>query len=126
MIRFALLPALRLVAFAVLVACASGAARAATEAEAFVTEARLTVDRLMADKDFFELPKFVKAAKGIFIVPQPVKGGLILGPEAGPGVFLAPGTDGTGPPPASSTLPPASSGPRPGGEERGVVMDRLA
>src|SRR3546814_16651814 len=85
MIRFALLPALRLVAFAVLVACASGAARAATEAEAFVTEARLTVDRLMADKDFFELPKFIKAAKGIFIVPPLVKGGFILGAEGGTG-----------------------------------------
>src|SRR3546814_3971051 len=85
MIRFALLPALRLVAFAVLVACASGAARAATEAEAFVTEARLTVDRLMADKDFFELPKFVKAAKGIFIVPQLVKAASSSAPRAAPG-----------------------------------------
>src|SRR3546814_11395286 len=100
MIRFALLPALRLVAFAVLVACASGAARAATEAEAFVTEARLTVDRLMADKDFFELPKFVKAAKGIFIWPQPVKGGFILGPEGGTGVFPSDAPAARGCPPA--------------------------
>lgn len=122
MIRFALLPVLRLAGFALLVACASSAARAETEAEAFVTEARLTVDRLMADKDFFDLPKFIKAAKGIYIVPQLVKGGFIIGAEGGTGVFLARGTDGTWSPPAFYTLGAGSIGLQIGGEVKEVVF----
>src|SRR3546814_11829819 len=76
----------------------------------------------MADKDFFELPKFVKAAKGIFIVPQLVKGGFILGAEGGTGVFLARGTDGNWSPPAFYTLGAASIGLQIGGEVKEVVF----
>src|SRR3546814_20603110 len=98
---------------------AGTAARAETEAEALVTEARLTVDRLMADKEFFELPKFIKAAKGILIVPQLVKGGFILGAEGGSVVFLARGTDGCWSPPAFSTLGSGSIGLQLGGAVKG-------
>ena len=123
MTRFALPPVLRLVVAAVITwAVASTAARAETEAEAFVTESRLTVDRLMADKDFFELPKFVKAAKGILIVPQLVKGGFIIGAEGGTGVFLARGTDGSWSPPAFYTLGAGSIGLQIGGEVKEVVF----
>src|SRR3546814_1815054 len=104
MIRLAVPPMLRLAAVAIVFCMAGTAARAETEAEALVTEARLTVDRLMADKEFFELPKFIKAAKGILIVPQLVKGGFIIGAEGGSGVFLARGTDGSWSPPAFYTL----------------------
>src|SRR3546814_9085 len=76
----------------------------------------------MADKDFFELPKFIKAAKGIFIVPQLVKGGFIRGAEGGTGVFLARGTDGTWSPPAFYTLGAASIGLQIGGEVKEVVF----
>ena len=100
----------------------AGSARAETEAEGFVTEARLTVDRLMADKEFFELPKFIKAAKGVFIVPQLVKGGFIIGAEGGTGVFLARGTDGTWSPPAFYTLGAGSIGLQIGGEVKEVVF----
>jgi len=99
-----------------------GASRAETEAEAFVTEARLTVDRLMADKDFFELPKFIKSAKGILIVPQLVKAGFIIGAEGGTGVFLARGTDGSWSPPAFYTLGAGSLGLQIGGEVKEVVF----
>src|SRR3546814_20244018 len=74
MIRLAVPPMLRLAAVAIVFCMAGTAARAETDAEALVTEARLTVDRLMADKEFFELPKFIKAAKGILIVPPLVQG----------------------------------------------------
>lgn len=100
----------------------AGNARAETEAEALVTEARLTVDRLMADKEFFELPKFIKAAKGIYIIPQLVKGGFILGAEGGTGVFLARGTDGSWSPPAFYTLGAGSIGLQIGGEVKEVVF----
>ncbi len=99
-----------------------GAARAETESEALVTEARLTVDRLMADKDFFELPKFIKGAKGIYIIPQLVKGGFIIGAEGGTGVFLARGTDGSWSPPAFYTLGAGSIGLQIGGEVKEVVF----
>lgn len=123
MIRFALPPALRLVtALALFATIVSGTARADTEAEALVTEARLTVDRLMADKDFFELPKFIKAAKGIYIIPQLVKGGFIIGAEGGTGVFLVRGTDGSWSPPAFYTLGAGSIGLQIGGEVKEVVF----
>jgi SH3 domain-containing YSC84-like protein 1 len=95
---------------------------AETEAEALVTEARLTVDRLMADKDFFELPKFIKGAKGIYIVPQLVKGSFIIGAEGGTGVFLARGTDGSWSSPAFYTLGAGSLGLQIGGEVKEVVF----
>lgn len=121
------LPGLRraaavLAAAALMAATFTGSARAETEAEGFVTEARLTVDRLMADKEFFELPKFIKAAKGILIVPQLVKGGFIVGAEGGTGVFLARGTDGTWSPPAFYTLGAGSIGLQIGGEVKEVVF----
>lgn len=100
----------------------SGPVRAETESEALVTEARLTADRLMADKDFFELPKFIRAAKGIFIIPQLVKGGFIIGAEGGSGVFLARGTDGSWSPPAFYTLGAGSIGLQIGGEVKEVVF----
>src|SRR3546814_9028290 len=50
MIRLAVPPMLRLAAVAIVFCMAGTAARAETEAEALVTEARLTVDRLMADR----------------------------------------------------------------------------
>ena len=125
MIRSALPQALRLAAAALFALTFAGAptdARAYTEAEGLVTEAQLTVDRLMADKDFFELPKFIKAAKGIFIVPELVKGGFILGAEGGTGVFLARGTDGSWSPPAFYTLGAGSIGLQIGGEVKETVF----
>src|SRR3546814_7896369 len=76
----------------------------------------------MADKEFFELPKFIKAAKGILIVPQLVKGGFIIGAEGGSGVFLARGTDGSWSPPAFYTLGAGSIGLQIGGEVKEVVF----
>ena len=102
--------------------CISGAGQQSTEAENLVTESRLSVDRLMGDKDFFELPKYIKAAKGIYIVPELVKGGFIVGAEGGTGVFLARGTDGSWSPPAFYTLGAGSLGLQIGGEVKEVVF----
>jgi SH3 domain-containing YSC84-like protein 1 len=124
MTRLILPRALRFAALLTVFACAvaGSAARADTEAEALVTEARLTVDRLMADEEFFELPKFIKGAKGIYIIPQLVKGGFIIGAEGGTGVFLARGTDGNWSPPAFYTLGAGSIGLQIGGEVKEVVF----
>lgn len=114
---------LRLAAAALfLLSLSSVTARAETEAEALVTEARLTVERLMADKDFFQLPDYIKGAKGIYIIPQLVKGGFIVGAEGGTGVFLARGSDGSWSPPAFYTMAAGSIGLQIGGEVKEVVF----
>ncbi len=100
----------------------TGLAQAETESEALVTESRLSVDRLMADKDFFQLSNFIKNAKGIYIVPQLVKGGFIIGAEGGSGVFLARGTDGSWSAPAFYTMAAGSIGLQIGGEVKEVVF----
>ncbi len=115
-------PTLLIAAVLAVLLAGAGTARAESESEALVTEARLTVDRLMADKDFFELPKFIRGAKGIYIVPQLIKGGFILGAEGGTGVFLARGTDGSWSPPAFYTLGAGSIGFQIGGEVKEVVF----
>lgn len=123
MMASALLRGLRATAAALfMVAAGSTAASADNEGEALVTESRLTVDRLMADEDFFELSKFIQSAKGIYIVPQLVKGGFILGAEGGSGVFLARGTDGSWSAPAFYTLAAGSIGLQIGGEVKEVVF----
>jgi lipid-binding SYLF domain-containing protein len=123
MIRSVIPHGLRLAAAVLFaLAFAGHGARAETEAEAFVTEARLSVDRLMADKEFFQLPDFIKKAKGIYIVPQLVKAGFIIGAEGGTGVFLARGTDGGWSPPAFYTLGAGSIGLQIGGEVKEVVF----
>lgn len=123
MIRSVIPHGLRLAAAVLFaLAFASHGARAETEAEAFVTEARLSVDRLMADKEFFQLHDFIKKAKGIYIVPQLVKAGFIIGAEGGTGVFLARGTDGGWSPPAFYTLGAGSIGLQIGGEVKEVVF----
>src|SRR3546814_13573787 len=93
MMRLAVPPMLRLAAVAIVFCMAGTAARAETEAEALVPEARLTVDRLLADKEFFELPKFSKAANGILLVTQLVKGRFLIGAPGGAGAFPARRTD---------------------------------
>jgi len=103
-------------------ACTNSRSTPKGEAEDLVTETRLTVRRLLDDKDFFELPKYVERAKGIFIVPQLVKGGFILGAEGGTGVFLVRGTDGSWSPPAFYTLGAGSLGFQIGGEVKEVVF----
>ena len=115
---------LRAAVIAILAAASLGwsSASAENEAEALVTESRLTIDRLLADEDFFELPQFIRGAKGIYIVPQLVKGGFIIGAEGGTGVLLARGTDGSWSSPAFYTLAAGSLGLQIGGEVKEVVF----
>ncbi|WP_422369156.1 lipid-binding SYLF domain-containing protein [Pelagibius sp.] len=124
MIGSAIQSGLRIMAAALFIVSAGGTAlaQAESESEALVTESRLSVDRLMADKDFFQLPNFIKNAKGIYIVPQLVKGGFIIGAEGGSGVFLARGTDGSWSAPAFYTLAAGSIGLQVGGEVKEVVF----
>ena len=89
---------------------------AATEAEALVEKARFTIEKLLSDPDFSELPGYVARARGILILPQLVKGGFVVGGEGGSGVLLVKGSDGSWSPPAFFTLAAGSIGLQIGGQ----------
>jgi lipid-binding SYLF domain-containing protein len=66
-----------------------------TDAEALVNEARYVAERMLQDKDLPEFAAYAKEAKAVLIIPDLIKGGLIVGAKGGSGVLLARGPDGT-------------------------------
>jgi lipid-binding SYLF domain-containing protein len=65
------------------------AAQDAAEAQALVDKARLTVDAFRADPNMRAMRDLVARARGVLVVPQLLKAGLIIGGEGGSGVLLA-------------------------------------
>ena len=59
-----------------------------TDAQAIVTKANMTFNSFMSDKNFTEMRKLSRSAKGIFIAPQVLKGAFVWGASGGTGVFL--------------------------------------
>jgi lipid-binding SYLF domain-containing protein len=88
----------------------SNTAWAASETEDIVDASRLSLDRLLRDKDMANFRSVLSRARGVLIVPELVKGGFIVGAEGGTGVFLVRGADGTWSPPAFYTLAAGSLG----------------
>ncbi len=105
-------PILGLVVLSVLVLmfALSRPAGAASEPDQLVQKSQLTIEALLDDPDFAELPGYVEQAKGVLIFPQLIKGGFIVGGEGGSGVFLVKGSDGTWSAPAFYTLAAGSIG----------------
>jgi len=97
-------------------------AAAATEGEEIVSDSRFAVERLLSDKDFPQLRRYVENARAVYIVPSLIKGGFILGAEGGTGVLLVRGTDGTWSSPAFYTLAAGSIGLQIGGQVSEVVF----
>lgn len=64
------------------------AARAEGE-QILVEEARLTVERFNAESDMQPMRNMLARAKAVFIFPELIKGGFILGGEGGSGVLVA-------------------------------------
>ena len=64
-------------------------AGAASEPHELVEKARLTVERLLSQKDFPDLKGWVRQAKGVLIVPSLLKAGFVIGGEGGSGVLLS-------------------------------------
>ncbi len=75
-----------------------------------VEESRFSLERLSSDPNMPELQKYLSKARGVLIIPELIKGGFILGGEAGSGVLLVKGADGTWSAPAFYTLAAASIG----------------
>jgi len=91
-------------------------ATAASKTEELVEKSRFTVERLLTDPDRPEIRPVVEKARGVLIIPELIKGGLIIGAEGGSGVLMARGADGTWSSPAFYTLAAGSFGLQAGGQ----------
>jgi lipid-binding SYLF domain-containing protein len=100
----------------------AGAARAASDEQNLVDEARITVDHLRSDKEFGNAPELLHKARAVLIVPNLIKAGFFLGGEGGDGVMLARSGHGTWTDPAFYTMASASFGLQIGIQSAEVVM----
>ncbi len=104
---------------------AAGPARpalAASAAEELVEESRFSIERMLIDDELPELKGYVSRAHGLLIIPELVKGGFIVGAEAGSGVLMVRGGDGNWSAPAFYTLAAGSIGLQIGGQVSEVVF----
>jgi lipid-binding SYLF domain-containing protein len=97
-------------------------ALAASAAEELVEESRFSIERMLVDDELPQLKRYVTRARGLLIIPQLVKGGFIVGAEAGSGVFMVRGGDGTWSAPSFYTLAAGSIGLQIGGQVAEVVF----
>ena len=97
-------------------------ARAATEQQDLVDEARITLDHLRTDKEFGTAKDLLRKARAVLIVPNLVKAGFFFGGEGGSGVMLARSANNTWTYPAFYTLASASFGLQIGIQSAEVVM----
>jgi lipid-binding SYLF domain-containing protein len=99
-----------------------GAAKAASDQQNLVDEARITIDHLKSDKSFGNANELIRKARAVLIVPNLVKAGFFFGGEGGDGVMLARSGRGTWTDPAFYTLASASFGLQIGIQSAEVVM----
>jgi len=92
------------------------------DARATVTKANMTFNSFMSDKNFTEMRKLSRSAKGIFIAPQVLKGAFVVGASGGTGVFLARGDGGKWTYPAFYTIGSVSFGFQIGGQASEVIL----
>jgi SH3 domain-containing YSC84-like protein 1 len=93
-----------------------------TDAQAIVTKANITVNSFMTDKNFTEMRKLSRSAKGIFIAPQVLKGAFVVGASGGTGVFLVREEGGKWTNPAFYTIGSVSFGFQIGGQASEVIL----
>jgi len=101
---------------------APGAAKAETDQQNLVDEARITLDHLKHDQEFGNAKELLRKARAVLIVPTLVKAGFFLGGEGGDGVLLARSGHGTWTDPAFYTLASASFGLQIGIQSAEVIM----
>ncbi|NPV04940.1 MAG: lipid-binding SYLF domain-containing protein [Syntrophaceae bacterium] len=115
-----LLAAAALAVFVPVPAAAAASDRA--DAQAVVTKANITFNSFMSDKNFTEMRKLSRSAKGIFIAPQVLKGAFVVGASGGTGVFLVRGEGGKWTYPAFYTIGSVSFGLQIGGQASEVIL----
>ncbi len=100
----------------------TSAASDKSDAREIVTKANLTYNSFMSDKNFTEMRKLSRSAKGIFIAPQVLKGAFVWGLSGGTGVFLVRTSDGKWTNPAFYTIGSVSFGLQIGGQASEVIL----
>jgi lipid-binding SYLF domain-containing protein len=93
-----------------------------TDAQAIVTKANISFNSFMSDKNFTEMRKLSRSAKGIFIAPQVLKGAFIWGASGGTGVFLVREEGGKFTQPAFYTIGSVSFGLQIGGQASEIIL----
>jgi lipid-binding SYLF domain-containing protein len=107
---------------AILALVLSAATARAEDPQVLVDRAKLTADSLLGDANFAGAKARLKTARGVLIVPQLVKAGLIVGGEGGAGLILAHDGRGNWSAPAFVTLAAASLGLQIGVEAKEVMF----
>ncbi len=92
------------------------------DAQATVTKANMTFNSFMSDKNFTEMRKLSRSAKGIFIAPQVLKGAFVWGVSGGTGVLLVREEGGKFTHPAFYTIGSVSFGFQIGGQASEVIL----
>lgn len=108
-----------------LVATLPPSARASTDAQNLVDQARVTLDDVKKDKEFGNAPDLLHRAKAVMIVPALFKGGFFVGGEGGTGVVMTRDAGGHWSYPAFYTLVSASFGLQIGAEQSELVLIAL-
>lgn len=112
-----------LVAVVSITAAFAGGAQAASKAIDLVERSKISVESMTRDENIGKyLRKNLKEAKGVLVIPQMLKGALFIGGEAGSGVLLVRGDDGTYSNPAFFTLGALSIGFQIGGSASEVML----
>ena len=93
-----------------------------SDARAIVTKANMTFNSFMSDKNFTEMRKLSRSAKGIFIAPQVLKGAFVVGASGGTGVLLVREEGGKWTNPAFYTMGSVSFGFQIGGQASEVIL----
>lgn len=97
----------------------SGNSSAAHSAQQLVNDAAQTAQQIKSDSRFDDL---LKRAKGVYIMPNLVKGAFIVGGEGAQGVLLKHESDGTWSNPAFLTIGSISIGAQAGGKAGPAAM----
>lgn len=104
-------------------ALASGPVFAASDTEQIVTDAKFTVENMTGNENFGSYARdFLQDAEGVLILPQMIKGAVMVGGEGGSGVLLTKNKQGEWSYPAFYTLGGASYGLQIGGSSSQVML----
>jgi lipid-binding SYLF domain-containing protein len=97
-------------------------AKAASDEQELVDTAKYTMERLLTDEVFSQVPAYLEKAKAVLIVPSMFKAGFFFGAEGGSGVLLSKGAEGEWSYPAFYTIGGASFGLQIGAENSEVLF----
>lgn len=94
-----------------------------SEAKEIVQESRITIERVLRDKETGpRVEKLLERAKGVLVFPEILKGAFIIGGEGGSGVLMSRQANGAWSYPAFYTMGSISIGLQVGGESSQAML----